>query len=742
MLQYRIVLMFFVLSLNLICAAMENKVIVIDNDISVDSLSDLDLKDKTLVFQGGKIVRGAKADDTIRGDNTRIVAPLCQIFDDDVEVDGVWAVDRAYPQWFGAVAYSSVEEAEKGIIADDAINKAIKFKKAGEVFIPRGVYLIKNTVKMPAGIQLVGEVGSSNGSYEKRDDCGTVLLAKYDVAQYENEENLDVIAVEEEEQGKKVVKYKNNYVLEVNTYFGDSPETEDVESGECWYYQYPTTGTLIKNIRFVNNTGLITYGGDKKLKAALKCCICYGGATFDNVIWYNFAQAVRFPKYYADDKSIVNCTFNNARYAEIPEEEHLYAFDMGWLGDALLFQHNQINDGDYTKGLRISSCGGGVVSANVINADVMIENSKGITFSSNHMEYGAKLFIRQSNVTTSNNYFWRGVAPSVIIWGSQWNDGSVVTMNGDMFLFYNSIYYGEAKQDEFLDKAECEYDVAIDGNTVLNLSNVYRYEAGAAFEKMYMFGIKLVHYEEDSSEELDDIRPENKLIDKGAVDEFNRYSYALSQNCSIHAGFNVEPRFSVNYPTTPAYFALMKNENVRWVKDISTNPGIYSYSLQVYWDKDRKILYERNGETVFDLVSESEAIELGKTEKKETGEEYVPGALISFNGFPVKSGAYVRLIRTKHNSGSDEVEYVDVPVSGSSILYDNGLSVVGFGWQKAASYNSAVLKGNSGICGATFSGKNVTCYSTDKDVTGAGWTKGDMIVNVGAGDDWAIEVIK
>lgn len=732
MLFNRLFICIIAISFHLILFSMENDVNIEDKNgalyiyapVSVDTVNGYDLKNRTIVFRGGRITRGLKSN-TITGDHTAIVAsPNSQIFDTDVEVDGVWMVDRAYPQWFGAVAYSSVEDAENGSNADAAINKAIKFKKAGEVFIPRGVYLIKNTVKMPAGIQLVGEVGY----FSTGECCGTTLLVKFDGANYKLHANSDTLS-------------NNNYVLAVNVN----------DEGNAWKYQYPATGTLVKNIMFENETrvkDVVLEDGEYKEKevlVALRCCLCYGGSTFDTVIWRNFGQAVYFPKHYSDHKAVVDCTFNCGEYLNydgLNGGDKFYAFDMGWLGDALLFQHNQINDGDYTKGLRISSCGGGVVSGNVINADVLIENSKGITYSSNHMEYGAKLFIKQSNVTTSNNYFWREVDPSVIIWGSKWNDGSVVTMNGDMFLFYNSKYYGEEKQDEFLDKAVCEYDVAIDGNTVLNLSNVYRYEAGVSFEKMYMFGIKLAHYEEDSSEELDDIRPENKLIDKGAVDEFNKYSYALSQNCSIHAGFNVEPRFSVNYPTTPAYFALMKNENVRWVKDISTNPGIYSYSLQVYWDKDRKILYERNGETVFDLVSESEAIELGKTEKKEMGEEYVPGALISFNGFPVKSGAYVRLIRTKHNSGSDEVEYVDVPVSGSSILYDNGLSVVGFGWQKAASYNSAVLKGNSGICGATFSGKNVTCYSTDKDVTGAGWTKGDMIVNVGAGDDWTIEVIK
>ena len=51
----------------------------------------------TLIFAGGKI----SGTGTLTGDNTRLIAPITQIFGEDITVDGIWVMDRAYPQWFG-----------------------------------------------------------------------------------------------------------------------------------------------------------------------------------------------------------------------------------------------------------------------------------------------------------------------------------------------------------------------------------------------------------------------------------------------------------------------------------------------------------------------------------------------------------------------------------------------------------------------------------------------------------------
>lgn len=51
-----------------------------------------------MIFAGGKI----SGTGTLTGDNTRLIAPITQIFGEDITVDGIWEMDRAYPQWFGA----------------------------------------------------------------------------------------------------------------------------------------------------------------------------------------------------------------------------------------------------------------------------------------------------------------------------------------------------------------------------------------------------------------------------------------------------------------------------------------------------------------------------------------------------------------------------------------------------------------------------------------------------------------
>ena len=147
----------------------------------------------TLIFAGGKI----SGTGTLTGDNTRLIAPITQIFGEDITVDGIWVMDRAYPQWFGArndisnnefwhlrvaceAAKSTEEnplapEAEKDKIekardtalknlkawkvdSSDAINKAMKLKHAGEVFLPKGEYAICKTLQVPHGIVLRGEL--------------------------------------------------------------------------------------------------------------------------------------------------------------------------------------------------------------------------------------------------------------------------------------------------------------------------------------------------------------------------------------------------------------------------------------------------------------------------------------------------------------------------------------------------------------------------------------------------------
>ena len=493
---------------------MENPILVTGNK-DVSSLPDL--TNKTIIFNGGILVSDTEV--TLEGKNTRIVAPPYKIFADNIELEGNWLMDRAYPQWFGAITYKTQNDAllPNSISSEAAINKAIALKRVGEVFLPRGCYLIKSTIKMPAGIQLVGEVGMNLGFETATvNDSGTILTVKFSgdgIGAGSNQGN----AARQDVDSPGM----NNYVVEINTHYGDIPTTEETETGWNWYHIYPGMGTLIKNIKFYNWTPLVNYGDENNPKTIMqKCILSFGGATFDNVEWSKFGQAVKFGHFYSDSKAIVNCTFNSNKEApSVKNFTKLYAFDSDWLGDSFVFRHNHIGVTESCYALHLSHCGGGVIDANIINADVKIENSKGITFASNHMEVGARLEIAQSNATVSNNYFWKGEFPSVDIHGSQWSDNSVVTLNGNMYMFYDSIFYNNSSN--FRKMQICGYDIAIDENTILNISNEYRTSIGVGFEKMYTCGVLLAYHKKD-----------NQLEYEG-IESFNKLSYSLSQRCSI-----------------------------------------------------------------------------------------------------------------------------------------------------------------------------------------------------------------
>ena len=74
----------------------------------------------------------------------------CTFAFNGVDIDGNWHMDRACPQWFAAPGCEDWSE---------PINKAIKLKRTGEVFLQRGVYPTKHSIRVRYGIELVGESG-------------------------------------------------------------------------------------------------------------------------------------------------------------------------------------------------------------------------------------------------------------------------------------------------------------------------------------------------------------------------------------------------------------------------------------------------------------------------------------------------------------------------------------------------------------------------------------------------------
>lgn len=632
-----------------------------DTNLTIGQNSVLHLQRHSVVGSG-----------TLVGDFAQIEAPLVEIFSSTVKIDGDWLNDRVYPQWFGAVAYKSCGEASaaSSVCSADAIERAAKMAVSGEVFIPRGYYRIARTIKLQFGVNICG-ASSIDREYNGVTKYGTVLVSAFD---YEGLKSR-LQKVDDNCESCK----ENNYLIEINVQW---VEIEDemlnkkiiVPRSEI---EYTTRETSIKNLR-LRNSSLPLLKDIGREQAYLMYGILSGASlNMDGVTFQHFGQALRFTDNYIDNKCVVNCTMSEYwdAYMLNQDEAHKpYAFNMGFLGDALMFAHNGVS-GFVNKGLLVNNCGGAMICDNIITAESKIRQSKAVDFSSNHLERGTILKIEDSEVTMRSNYFWLGQEPVVQISGA---DGSVVSMDGDAFRFYDSAFYmSQSDFEKTKDDNGAAYrinaDIAFDRQSKLNLSNVYRYWGGEGFSSMLTCGVHVCEWMDDGS--------------FGEVlDVFKRFSYALSRNCQISTGFKANMHFEegglMDVPDPRPYGML--NAGVAWVGDTD----VYNYECQLIIDRVRSIgwtadgygmqkLQIWNGESFVDNVMVNDEIKVDYTDEDDNQiktRDVVKGVLLVI---PPIYG----IIRITRRGAGGSLEYVDVPVCGAKFLYDNGVSVCGFPWQ-------------------------------------------------------------
>ena len=632
-----------------------------DTNLTIGQNSVLHLQRHSVVGSG-----------TLVGDFAQIEAPLVEIFSSTVKIDGDWLNDRVYPQWFGAVAYKSCGEASaaSSVCSADAIERAAKMAVSGEVFIPRGYYRIARTIKLQFGVNICG-ASSIDREYNGVTKYGTVLVSAFD---YEGLKSR-LQKVDDNCESCK----ENNYLIEINVQW---VEIKDemlnkkiiVPRSEI---EYTTRETSIKNLR-LRNSSLPLLKDIGREQAYLMYGILSGASlNMDGVTFQHFGQALRFTDNYIDNKCVVNCTMSEYwdAYMLNQDEAHKpYAFNMGFLGDALMFAHNGVS-GFVNKGLLVNNCGGAMICDNIITAESKIRQSKAVDFSSNHLERGTILKIEDSEVTMRSNYFWLGQEPVVQISGA---DGSVVSMDGDAFRFYDSAFYmSQSDFEKTKDDNGAAYrinaDIALDRQSKLNLSNVYRYWGGEGFSSMLTCGVHVCEWMDDGS--------------FGEVlDVFKRFSYALSRNCQISTGFKANMHFEegglMDVPDPRPYGML--NAGVAWVGDTD----VYNYECQLIIDRVRSIgwtadgygmqkLQIWNGESFVDNVMVNDEIKVDYTDEDDNQiktRDVVKGVLLVI---PPIYG----IIRITRRGAGGSLEYVDVPVCGAKFLYDNGVSVCGFPWQ-------------------------------------------------------------
>lgn len=645
-----------------------------------------------------------EGDGTLNGNFTHINAPMKQVFYNGLDVGGNWSNGRIYPQWFGAVAYDC-EAPSNPEYSSDAIMKSAKMAGTGEVFISRGFYILDKPIDLDCGVTISGEPG-----LYKNDKFGTILIADLNYSQigWEITEDKSSEGIKKEPEYDKngdcttVKQPLNNYLFRINI----DPNKVGLK------IEYPPMCTSIRNLRIKNKT-YPDRDNDTKVcidpfDKLLSCVLTGDSTAFDNVIFDDFGQAVRYVDQYLDNKRVTNCTFycNPPGYTGTMK---FYAFDLGFLGDGVLFEHNAIHEGIYNKGLRLSHNGGASVNANIINADVLIHNCRGVDFSENHIEERHTIRVNSSQASLRNNFIWIGNSPSVMVYADDYQNKSIVTMSGNVFKFSDTVFYTRIEKDKnnkdvivvedempSNEAFECAAEVAVDEFSALDISNCFRYWGGRGFGGTQVSGIHI-----SKMEGGDAFMP---------FDEFNNFSYSLSQRSTISGGFEIDGRFSVDsVPASQISPIAMLNENVLWRGE----NGEYSYTAQVLFDAPREIGLDAVDISFWEASGSKVNVNVEVNQK---------GVLINLGK---SSGRYLlRLVRMR----SDDLtfKYVDIPICGTTYLYDNGLSVNGFKWTDCDDWNAVVV--NPTIEGFEYNSGKVRVFASGRLwPIGDGWKKGDVV---------------
>lgn len=735
------------------------------------------------------------------GNNTVLKAGPEQIFGDSMEVTGPWITERSYPQWFdqlagkqkGVHAFRGDREYYKHLHdCSAAINKAVRFKGVGEVFLPQGNYYISHPIKLPIGITLAGETyrNMSAGTQDEElfkiwndrgwfdEDCacvGSIIIPFIENLGY-NEK--DFIATDYQTPFDRGIFRIN---LEEDKKNGDKDNAND-----DWIASFPLNVSAMKdlaifNILYTNKENFGNIAVKNHIEIARKeCCVIAGGYTFQNVKWYNFPMAIKWTDHYTDLRKITDCSIQlhqNIRNAidslKDEKRECMYLITIPFLGDALQITHLCTDAGSFNpeeqqffKGIYVCSCHGGSISDCIINMDVVLRGCIGVTFRNNHMENGAQVLIQESIVDVTGNHFEKGSRPSLLFEVPEsWNmekdrspvDESNVIVSGNYFMTYTlrSDASEQTAQRTPIKKVS-PYDIVFDkkfgGVFNVRLTANYRYshnELGSLQPTGIMLG--LVDY--SSGEPA--VTP---------FEEFNKYSYFLSDECQIHEGFKLDFYREFNKIPQIGEGCFMNNGGVPFVNDSAfsrdqtvhdssqsdndVNPGTgmsddiapnpfkedYTYYAQPFLDAQRGIAGVRQNFT----ANQDDSVD----------NQHGTGMLIRLTGALSAVPCMLRLFKIVTNTkGENAVFYVDIPIVGGEYLYDNGYSVNCYPWIKVPEANisnpedyikdtlSITSSVQTGIKRVSFMGDNVKAFVDSSTLPNAyGWKVTDELINISAGN--------
>jgi hypothetical protein len=639
----------------------------------------------TLIFAGGKLLGSG----TVKANNTFLIAPITKIFDINLNLTGSWIMDRAYPQWFGAKNTAN-NATDASMDAAPAINKAIQLKRAGEVFLPRGQYVIKDSIRLKYGVILCGEAAWS-----------------YQAA--ENSPNQN----DYENQGTVIRPLRSHtldgdYMVIVNA---KREVTADAISptNAKWTVAWPQLYTAVKNLFFYH-----VRTEDNSTVENIKGILYAGSITIERCTFRGLVQGATSTHHYTDGRTITDCYFN----PDATNSKKYYAFDFFSSGDNVCFKRNQVgvwanHQNALLGALRIDIVFGADISDNILNHNVLISNSTAVHFHSNHMESNndheltAKLLIYNSMVHVNSNFFEKSELPNIRITTQDLpNDrnstSSIVTLDTNQFIYYESDYTIENNAPKF--REINQYDIEIDEFSNLQVINTYRCDArrNGSIRKSPN-GIMLCK------------------LDGSSCLEFNDYSYLLSKNGMMNLGCHVSLNHALNTTTSVGIVYRDINSNVKWRKKEDSTIATYGYEVYIVWDVKRKII---GGKILYANMGT-----FTPRRDIESGISVINGIMFTLSGLGLCGfNCIVRLYRQRNNSA---IEVCDIPFCGSKIIWDNGVDVGGYPWRdkKTADDMSNALTASGPI---QFIGHNVICHAANQPTVGQ-WKAGDKVFNTASG---------
>lgn len=672
----------------------------------------------------------------------------CTFVFDGVDIDGNWHMDRAYPQWFASPG------------CDDwsvPINNAIEMKRTGEVFLQRGLYPTKHSIRVRYGIELTGENGfiSNPGKGSNSDLLGTTIVANNNSSSCSN--------------------FQSGYMVLVNTkpveQYPSSPKPIE-EQFNMWVHPYPAFTTVVRNITFMN--------GDKseRIIPQLNGLFTAGGLDIEQCRFLNFKQAIVKSRDYADGFVIKDCRFsgvNIVHYAPpgTTSATDTTVYDTKWMiylngdGDNLQFTGNAFMGSRFinNRTLYVGRNRGGLISCNITGGEIVLNGCRGLTFSNNHMESsmesneGMLIRVLNSQVTISDNFFYKSERGNIYVAGGGYGTPSVAEIHNNTYLctFHDLFpgitndsiqdYYSleerrtefEAKKKIWLARSSAPEIIVGDGATV-NISNQYR-QVALLNSVTWPLTVGIQFRAENQNDSI-------FLTDTIATTLLNNLSPYLSGSGTINAGFAVNNVNHQLHNINRRTATMMPNRNDRWYAE----SGEYEYFAVFVIDRQRNIIAYPNGMKYKHLKNKGDTIIKKNNFIDNPVDANAVSTLIPIYGgtyFPKWSG-YLRMYRcrverdTIINKIVREFDWntVDVPVVNAMMLYDNGLFLSGYPWQKCSEANplgslpdTDTLK----LQDVTHLNESVECTATTKPSSLPDtWSRGDKIFNVGNETDWDV----